>query len=98
MVYLIQIMHELKCWHPAPVKAVSDIESNPDKESNAGQESNTFIAMLKIVEYSDSEPTKISSSEGHPGAEPLLPQKAYFYVHDTLYKEAAHFSESETDD
>ena len=35
---------------------------------------------------------------GHPGAEPLLSQKAYFDVPDTLYKEAADFSESETDD
>ena len=91
--------------HTRVLKKVSDVESNPDKESNAGQESNahsSFSAMLKIVEYSDSEHsdslTKISSSEGHPGAEPLSPQKAYFNVHDTLHKEAAHFSESETDD
>ena len=49
--------------------------------------------MVKIVEYSDSEHsgslTKISSSKGYPGAESLLPLKAYFDVHDTLYKEAA---------
>ena len=50
--------------------------------------------MLKIVEYSDHEHsgslTKISSSEGHPGAKPLSPQEAYFDVHDTLHKEAAY--------
>ena len=28
----------------------------------------------------------------------MSPQKAYFNVHDTLYREAASFSESETDD
>ena len=77
---------------------MSDVESNPDKESKAEKESNvchsSFSAMLKIVEYSDSEHsgslTKISSSEGHPGAKPLLSQEAYLDVHDTLHKEAAY--------
>ena len=65
------------------LKKVSDVESNADKESNTDQESNvqsSFTAMLKIVEYSDIEHsgslTKISSSEGHPGAESLSPQKS----------------------
>ena len=89
--------------HTRVLKKVSDIVSNAAqesttiKESNAEQESNilsSFSAMLKIVEYSDSEhsgsPTKISSSEGHPGAKPLSPQEAYLDVHDTLHKEAAY--------
>ena len=89
--------------HTQVLMKVSDVESNSDqentavKESNADQESNahsSFSAMLKIVEYSDSEHsgslTKISSSEGHPGAKPLLSQEAYLDVHDTLHKEAAY--------
>ena len=85
------------------LKKVSDVESNADQESTAIKESNTdqesnshssFSAMLKIVEYSDSEHSgsqpKISSSEGHPGAKPLLPKEAYLNVHDTLHKEAAY--------
>ena len=74
------------------------MESNIDKESNAPS---SFSAMLKIVEYSDSENsvllTKISSSVGHYGAVPLSPQNAHYDIQDTLYKKVS-YSKSETDD
>ena len=54
-------------------------------------------AMLKIVDYSESEnsvsPTKISSSVGHYGAVPLLPQNAHYDIHDTFPQKSTTLSQ-----
>ena len=80
--------------HTQVLKKVSEVESNIDQESNT---QSSFSALLKIVEYSDSEtsdsPQKVGACTfvAHPNAKP-------FDVHETLHKDDVTFSGSETDE